>query len=132
MPEGQQVPSRLAVGLAIQFVINGDVTSIHYTPQPGAGDGTNVTVDGLGAGPVTVAGVHGGTVGGQAVQAGRDAVMAGEQAAAVRAEDPPSGENWWARLWKRGVIVALATIVGAIAAVVGTAVAICAWVGWTP
>jgi hypothetical protein len=132
MPEGQQVPPRLAAGLAIQFVINGDVTSIHYTPQPGADDGTNVTVSGLGAGPVTVAGPHGGTTGGQAVQADRDAAIAGQQAAAARAKDPPSGKNWWARLRKRGVIVALATIVGAIAAVVGTAVAICAWVGWTP
>ena len=46
MPEGQQVPPELAVGLAIQFVINGDVTSIHYSPQTAAGDGTNVTVRG--------------------------------------------------------------------------------------
>ena len=73
MPEGQQVPPELAAGLAIQFVINGDVTSIHYSPQTAAGDGTNVTVRGPGAGAAAVAGAHGSTTGGQAVQAGRDA-----------------------------------------------------------
>ena len=66
------------------------------------------------------------------IVAGRDATTAGQHATAVRAEDPPSKEGWWARLRKRGLVVALATIVGAIAAVVGTAVAICVWVGWTP
>ena len=117
MPEGQQVPPKFAAGLAIQFVINGDVTSIHCSPQ---------------AGPVAVAGPHGIATGGQAVQAGRDAATAGQHVAAARAEDVPSKEGWWARLRKRGVAVALATIIGAIAAVVATAVAICVWVGWTP
>jgi hypothetical protein len=132
MPEGQQMPPKFPTGLAIQFVINGDVTSIHYSPQTGAGDGTNVTIGGLGAGPVAVVGAHGIATGGQVVQAGRDAAKAGQHAAAARAEDVPSKEGWWARLRKRGVVVALATIIGAIAAVAGTAVAICVWVGWTP
>jgi hypothetical protein len=132
IPEGQQVPPELAAGLAIQFVINGDVTSIHYSPQTAAADGTNVTVGGPGAGPVAVAGAHGSATGGQAVQAGRDAATAGQHAAAARAQDLPSKEGWWARLRKRGVVVAFAIIVGAIAAVVGSAVAICVWVGWTP
>jgi len=79
--------------LAIQLVINGDVTSIHCSPQTAAD--------------------------GQAMQADRDVAMTGQRTAA-------------ARLRKRGVIVALSIIVGAIAAVVGTAVAICVWVGWTP
>jgi hypothetical protein len=132
MPEGQQVPPGLAAGLAIQlFVINGDVASINCSSQTAAGDGTNVTVGGLGAAPVAVAGAHGSATGGQAVQAGRDAAAAEQRAAAARAE-LPSGESWWARLRKRGLVVALATIVGAIATVAGTAAAICAWVGWTP
>lgn len=125
MPEGKQAPSGLAAGPAIQFVINGDVTSINYSPQTAVGDGINVTVGGLRAAPVAVAGAHGSATGGQAVQAGRDAAAAEQQAAAARAEDLPSRESWWARLRKRGLVVALATIVGAIAA-------ICAWVGWTP
>jgi hypothetical protein len=132
MPEGQQVLSGPAAGLAIQFVINGNVTSINYSPQTAAGDGINVTVGGMGAAPVAVAGAYGSATGGHAVQAGRDAAAAQQQAAAARAEDPPSRENWWACLRKRGLVVALATIVGAIATVVGTAAAICAWIGWTP
>jgi hypothetical protein len=131
MPEGQQVPSGLAAGLAI-FVINGDVTSINCSPQAATGNGINVTVGGLGAAPVAVAGAHGSAIGDQAVQAGRDVTAAEQLAAAARAEDAPSRASWWARLRKRGLVVALATIVGAIATVVGTAAAICAWIGWTP
>src|SRR5271168_4455336 len=101
MPEGQQVPPALPDGLAIQFVINGDVTSIHYSPQTAAGDGTNVTATGPGAGPVAVAGARGSATGGQAVKAGRDAANAGQHAAAARAQDPPTKEGWWARLRKR-------------------------------
>jgi hypothetical protein len=118
-PESQPPPK--LVGLAIQFVINGDGTSIHCSPQGAAAGGTNVTA----GGPATAAGAHGNATGGQAVQAGRDATVA-------RAEDQSSKEGWWARLRARDMVVAIATIVGAIAAVIGTAVAICAWVGWTP
>jgi hypothetical protein len=119
-PEGQPVPPRLAAGLAIQFVINGNGTLIHCSPQSAAAGGINVT-----AGPVTVDDAHRSATGGQAVQADRDATVA-------RAEDQPCKEGWWARLRERGMVVAIATIVGAFAAIVGTAVAICAWVGWTP
>ena len=97
MPEGQQVPSGLAAGLAI-FVINGDVTSINCSPQAATGNGINVTVGGLGAAPVAVAGAHGSAIGDQAVQAGRDVTAAEQQAAAARAEDAPSRASWWARL----------------------------------
>ena len=41
-------------------------------------------------------------------------------------------EGFWARLRKRGLIVSLAIIIGSIAAVVGPAVGICVWIGWTP
>jgi hypothetical protein len=114
-PESQP-PAQLA-GLAIQFVINGNGVSIHCIPQSATDGGTNVTA----GGPVTAAGAHGS----QAMQAGRDATVA-------RAEDQPSEKSWWARLRDRGMVVAIATIVGAIAVIIGTAVAICAWVGWTP
>ena len=120
-PEGQPVPPRLAAGLAVQFVINGNGTLIHCSPQSAAAGGINVTA----GGPVTVGDAHGSATGGQAVQAGRAATVA-------HAEDQPSKEGWWARLRERGMIVAIATIVGAFAAIVGAAVAICAWVGWTP
>jgi hypothetical protein len=113
MPEDRQPPTEPA-GLAIQLVF----TTVNNSLQTAAAVGTNVTVSGPGAGPVAVAD-------GQAVQAGRDA-------AAARAVHQPSREGWWTRLRKRGAVVAFSTIVGAIAVVVGTAVAICAWAGWTP
>lgn len=106
-----------AVGLAIQLIINGD-GSFHYSPQNDAADGTA-------SGPVTVIGTHNNVTGNQAVQAGGDATV-------TPAQDQPSKEGWWARLRKRGMIVATATIIGAIAVVIGTAVAICTWIGWTP
>jgi len=119
-PRSRPEPPELA-GLAIQFVINGDGTSIHCTPQNAAADGINVNA----AGPATVAGPRGRATSGQSVQADRDATVA-------RAGDHLSEKGWWARLRERGVVVTIAIIIGAIAAVLGTAVAICAWAGWTP
>ena len=107
-------------GLAI-FAITGDGTSIHCTPQSAADDGINVNA----AGPATVAGTRGRATSEQSVQAGWDATVA-------RSGDRPSEKGWGARLRERGVVVTIAIIIGAIAAVIGTAVAICAWAGWTP
>jgi hypothetical protein len=59
-------------------------------------------------------------VGGQVVQAGHDAVSAGQDATITSAADQSVKRGWWARLRKRGVVVAFAIIIGAIAAVVGT------------
>jgi len=113
MPEDRQPPPEL-VGLAIQFV----VMNVNNSLQTAAAVGTNVTVSGPGAGPVAVAD-------GQAVQAGRDA-------AAARAAHQPPQEGLVGAPAGAGMIVAIATIVGAIAVIIGTAVAICAWAGWTP
>lgn len=113
--------SPLLAGLAIHFVINGDGASIHYTPQSAADGGVNVNT----AGPATVAGMLGRATTGQSVHAGHDATVA-------RAGDHPSEKGWWARLRERGVVVTIAIIIGAITAVIGTAVAICTWAGWTP
>lgn len=63
---------------------------------------------------------------------GRDAAATGRDAAITGAGDQPVKEGWWARLRERGMLVALATVIGAIAAVAGTAVAVCVWIGWTP
>jgi hypothetical protein len=146
-PQDQEVPDKLAADQAVQLVITGDRPTIHYSSQHATDDGTNVTVagGGLAPGPVTVAGAHGSAIGSQttsganssvvgtqAVQAGRDAVTAGQDATITCAGDPPVKEGWWARLRKRGMVVAFATILGAIAAVIGTAVGIAVWIGWTP
>jgi hypothetical protein len=109
LPEDQQVPPKLSALLAIQFVINGDGTSIIYSPQSAVGGSTNVTIGGAGVESVTVVGAHGSATGGQAMQADRVAVTVGRDAPTVRGADPPSTEGWWARLRKRGIVVALAT-----------------------
>ena len=158
-PQDQEVPDKLAADQAVQFVITGDRTTIYYGPQQATDGGMNVAV-GVGAvpGPVVVSGPHGSAIGtqtasganssvvgsqaanganssvlnGQAVQAGHDAVSAGGDATITSAEDQPVNEGWWARLRKRGAVVAFAIIIGAIATVVGTVVGICVWIGWTP
>jgi hypothetical protein len=158
-PQDQEVPDKVAADQAVQFVITGDRPTIHYSPQQATGGGTNVAVGGGPApGPVTVSGANGsaigsqtasgpnssvvGTqaangagssmVGGQVVQAGHDAVTAGQDATLTSAGDQGVKEGFWARLRKRGLVVSLAIIIGAVAAVVGTAVGICVWIGWTP
>ena len=92
----------------------------------------NVTAGGLVSGPVTASGQGGSATGGQSAQAGRDASVAGRDAGSAPAEGKPAKEGWWARLRKRGMIVAFATIAGAIAAVIAAIIAVCAWTGWTP
>ncbi len=113
-------------------MINGAGAIVYYGPQQAGDGGTNVTTGGLASGPVTVFGSGGNATGGQSAQAGRDAVIAGGDASSAAAKGESAKEGWWARLRKRGMIVAFAIIVGAIAAVIGTIVAVCVWTGWTP
>lgn len=158
-PQDQEVPDKVAADQAVQFVITGDRPTIHYSSQHAAGGGTNVTVGGGAApGPVTVSGAQGSAigsqtasganssvvgsqaangadssvVGGQAVQAGRDAVAAGQDAAIPGAGGQRVKEGWWARLRKRGAVVAFAIIIGAVAGVAGVVVAILVAAGWKP
>jgi hypothetical protein len=150
----QEVPDKLAADQAVQFVITGDRPTVYYSSQHAADGGTNVAVAGSAPGPVAVSGAHSSAVGtqtasganssvvgsqtasgadssavsGPAVQAGHDAVAAGQDATITSATDQPVKEGWWARLRKRGVVVSLAIIITAIAAVVGIAISL----GWKP
>jgi hypothetical protein len=130
-PQDQEVPDKLAADQATQFVITGDRPTINYSPQHATDGGTNVTVGAPAAGPVTVSGAHGTAIGSQAVQGDHNAI-AGRDAADAGAKEQPANEGWWARLRKRGVVVAFTTVIGGIAAVAGTVVAVFAWTGWTP
>jgi hypothetical protein len=158
-PRDQEVPDKQAADQVVQFVITGDRSVINYSPQHADVGGTNVTVAGGAAPrPVTVSGAHGSAigsqtasganssvvgsqtangagssvVGGQAVHGGRDAVVAGQDASLTRAEDEPAKGGWWARLRKRGAVVAFAAIITAIAAVAAVIVAIAVAAGWKP
>jgi hypothetical protein len=161
MPQDQEVPDKQIADQAVQFVITGDRNVVNFSPQHATDGGTNVTVaDGTALGPVTVAGAHAsaigsqtasganssvtGTqdatgagssvVGSQAMRAGRDAVTTGRDAAVTGTGtgDQPVKEGWWARLRKRGAVVAFAIIVGAIASVAAVIVAILVAAGWKP
>jgi hypothetical protein len=158
-PQDQEVPDRNAADQAIQFMLTGDRPTVNYIVQHAADGGTNVTVNGGDkARPVTVAGKDGSAIGsqtasganssvagsqeasgtnssvigGQSVHAGRDAVAAGQYAAVPGAGDQPAKEGWWARLRKRGAIVAFATVIGALAGVAGVVIAIMIAAGWKP
>lgn len=156
-PQDQEVPDKLAADQAVQFVITGDRATVHYTSQHAADGGTNVTVGTSAPGPLTVSahgdaigsqtasganssvvgsqtanGVDSSVVGGQVMQAGHDAVSAGQDATITAAEDQPLKESWWARLRKRGAVVAFAIIIGALAAVAGVIIAILVAAGWKP
>lgn len=113
--ESQPEPPK-PVGPAIQFIITGDGTSIHYAHQSAADDG---------GGPVTTTSAYGSMTDRLTVRADQSAFLA-------RAEDRPLKKSWRAHLRERDMIVALATVVGTIAVVIGTVIAICTWVGWTP
>lgn len=116
MPESRPELPRLAI-----IVINGDGTSIHCTPQTATDGGINVN----GAGPSTVASMRDRATSEQSAQAGRDATVS-------HAIHPPSEKGWWTRLRERGIVTTIAIIIGAVAAVISTTVAVCAWAGWTP
>jgi hypothetical protein len=145
-PQDQEVPDKQAADQVVQFVVTGDRSVINYSPQRAASGGTNVTVaSGDAPRPVTVSGAHGSTIGSQTaggthssvvgsqdVHAGRDAVTAGHDAAIPGPGGQPAKEGWWARLRRRGAVVAFATIIGAVAGVAGVVVAIMVAAGWKP
>jgi hypothetical protein len=99
----------------VQFLFTGDRPVINYISQHAVGGGANSSV-----------------AGGQAVQAGRDAVTAGQHAAGPGGGEQPMKEGWWARLRKRGAVVAFATIISALAGVAGVVIAIMITAGWKP
>ncbi len=143
-PQDQEVPDKLAADQATQFVITGDRPTINYNSQHATDGGTNVAVGTPASGPVTVSGVHGTAIGSQTASGANSSVVgsqaaqgdhnaiAGRDATNTGAKEQPAKEGWWARLRKRGMVVAFTTIIGGIAAVAGTIVALFAWIGWTP
>ena len=98
--------------------------------------------DGSAIGSQTASGANSSVVGSQKAsganssvtggQADHDVVTAGQDAAVPPAGQQPVKEGWWARLRRRGLFVAFATIVGAIAAVARVVVTILIAAGWKP
>jgi hypothetical protein len=105
-------------GQRIIVVIKKRGATINYSPQQASDGGTT---EGLGSGSATRSGPRGSATDGQTTQAG-----------GLAAKDKSGKEGWWVRIRKRETIVDLAIVVGALATVVGTIVAVCIWTGWTP
>lgn len=158
-PQGQEVPDSSAADQAVRFILTGARATVNYTVQQAADGGTNVAVNGgKNAGPVTVSGKGGSVIGSQTasganssvvgrqeasgagasvvgVQSARasgDVVAAGQDATVPAATEQPVQEGFWARLRKRGAVVAFAIIVGALADVAGVVVTIMVAAGWKP
>jgi hypothetical protein len=102
----------------IIVVIKNRGATINRIPQQSSDSGTN---EGLASESATMSGPGGSAPDGQSARAGGAA-----------AEDKSGKAGWWVRLRQRETVVDLAIIVGAIATVIGTIVAVCAWTGWTP
>lgn len=143
-PEDQEVPDRVAADQATLFVVTGERPTINYSAQHATDGGTNVAVATPASGLVTVSGAQGTAIGSQTASGANSSVVgsqtvqgdhtaiAGRDAANAAAEEQAANEGWWARLRKRGMVVAFSTIIGGIAAVAGVIVAVFAWIGWTP
>ena len=98
----------------VQFVFTGDGPVINYISQHAGGGASSIVADA------------------QAVQVGRNAVTAGEDAAIPGGGEQPAKKGWRARLQQRGAVVAFATIIGALAGVAGVIIAIMIAAGWKP
>lgn len=131
-PETQDVPDKAAADQAIFLVVNGHRPTINVQHAPGGtniapAEGGPVTVSsgtGTAIGSQTASGDGSSVVGSQAASGGHNS-LAGRDGAAA---DSSPRQGWWARLRKRGWVVAVAQIVGAIAAVAALALAL----GWKP
>ncbi|MFC0431076.1 hypothetical protein [Kutzneria buriramensis] len=124
-PPDQSIPNQAAADAAIQFVVTGKRATINLTTQHAEGGSTN-TVTTAGAGGTAIgsqsAGDNATVVGSQAVHGDHNTVAGRDTAGET---EPATKGGWWTRLRKRGVLVALATIVAGIMAVL-------TWLGLTP
>jgi hypothetical protein len=91
--------------------------------QHATGNGTNVVVTPASAGSVVVSGANSTAIGSQSAS-GRNSNVVGTSGAP---SEPESPKGWWARLRQRGLFVALFTVIGGAAGVVGAVVAVIVW-----
>lgn len=125
IPEGEEVPSRTAADQATQFVITGKRPKVQITTQhtdsgpnvsaPSAQLATVATGNGTAVGSQTASGENSTVVGTQTAR-GNNATTTGRDSTTPTPLEQKR-EGWWARLRKRGVLVAFFTIIGGIAAV---------------
>ena len=137
-PEEQEVPTRSAADQAIQLVITGERPTINITTQqtnsgsnfsvPSAQSAIVATDNSTAIGSQTASGQNSTVIGSQAAD-GDTATIAGRDSTTPTSTER---DGWWARLRKRGALVAFFTVVGGIAGVVGAVAAVLTLLGWTP
>jgi hypothetical protein len=140
-PDTQETPDKVAADQAVQFVITGNRPTIHVTAQQALDGGTNVAVapaegggdvtvsgTGIAIGSQTASGAGSSIVGSQSANGNQNTLTGRDGAAA----DSSVVQGWWARLRKRGWIVALSTVLACVAGVGSLAFAAFTWLGWTP
>lgn len=130
------VPKKGVADRAIRTAIKGDQKTINYNSYFIAENATVIFLD-TASGPVTIAGISGTAIGNQTASGanssvtgsqairGDNNVVAGRDANAGASGQSVDKKSWWARLRERGVVVSAAIIVG-------TIVAILAWLGLGP
>ncbi|MFF5079229.1 hypothetical protein ACFY36_19395 [Actinoplanes sp. NPDC000266] len=133
-PEAQDVPDKAAADQAVHLVVTGHRPTIHVTSQHAPGGTNIVAAEGS---PVTMSSGPGTAIGSQTASGDGSSVL-GSQAASGwhntlagrdgAAADASTRLGWWARLRRRGWVVAVAQIVGAVVGVAALALAL----GWTP
>lgn len=127
-PEDQAVPDKGAADAAVHFVITGNRNTINYIPQHATGGGANTATvasdHGTAIGSQTASGATSSVVGSQTVQ-GDHHTVAGREATNRDILEPLVKEGWWARLRKRGMLVAIFTVIAGF-------IAVFTWIGWTP
>jgi hypothetical protein len=106
-PEGQTVPNQDAVDGVLQFIFTGDRQHITLVRQNAGEHGTNTIT---------------GASGDRATAVGRQSVTGDNNTTAGRAVTMPAvtsteKDGWWARLRKRGLLVAIFTVVAGVIAV---------------
>ena len=139
-PEGQDVPTKAAADQAIHFILTGERATINITTQhsttgpnvsaPGAQAAVVASENSTAVGSQTASGDNSIAVGVQNTHGDNPTVVGRD--AAVSASEEQTAAGWWARLRKRGVLVAFSTIIGGIAGVVGAVVAVLTLFDWTP
>lgn len=133
--QDQVIPEKIASDQAIHLVV-GDHATINFNYQHTSDGGTNVSIGYSASGTVIVSGKGGTAIGSQTASGPNSSVVGSQSAqgahstitgrdAVSAADEQPDGKNWWVRLRKRGVAVAVSTIIAGI-------VGIFQWIGWMP
>ncbi|MGW1346059.1 AbiTii domain-containing protein [Kribbella sp. NPDC002412] len=129
-PDGEEVPDQANADRAVMYIFNGGRPTVNHTTQhhqrpnvsvPDAHSAVLATDHSTAIGSQAASGKNSSVVGTQSAD-GEDATLAGHDNTTPAPTEEPAG--FWARLRKRGLFVALFTVIAG-------AIAVFTWIGWT-